>query len=213
LSRGPRSSRRSGRREGHIAHALEALALAALLAFASFACAAADVASKQLLWEIDAVRSEARFVLRALGVIGIEGRIDAMQGEIWRDASGHWVQLRVPLQNLKMSSEKNRHWALSPEFFDAEAHPYLVFTAALPEGDLVPQGSLTGTLTLRGVEAPVQVQLSPRQCVAAAPSCLVYASSEVSRRRFGMQSRRYVVSDKVTLNLTLTLKRSGKEVR
>ncbi len=164
-----------------------------------------DTPAKQLRWVVEAKHSEVQFRLRALGVIGIEGSMVNVQGEIWRDAHGRWVQLRVPLQQLQMSNEDNRKWALSPEFFDAARHPLLIFTAALPDDERVPEGALDGVLQLRGIAAPVRVQILPRRCTDTASACEVLADSEVSRRRFGMRTRRYVVSDKVMLKLSLRL--------
>lgn len=179
-----------------------------LCAMSAAMCVHADnTPAKQVLWRVESKRSEVQFRLRALSVIGIEGSMGNVQGEIWRDVHGRWVQLRVPLQQLQMSNEENRRWALSPEFFDAARHPQLIFTAALPDDERVPEGALDGVLQLRGIEAPVRVQILPRRCSDTASACEVLADSEVSRRRFGMRTRRYVVSDKVKLKLSLHLAR------
>jgi polyisoprenoid-binding protein YceI len=176
------------------------------------ACAAAigpgaGASEREILWRVDAPHSEVRFHLRALGVIGVDGSIDRVDGEVWRDANGSWVELRVPLKRLRMNSAKNRQWALSSEFFDADRHPELRFRAAL-DGDAHEAPMLIdGSLRLRGIEAPVQVEVAPRSCGGQAEVCRVDAVSEVSRRRFGMRSRRYMVSDKVRLQLSVVLRR------
>jgi polyisoprenoid-binding protein YceI len=165
----------------------------------------ADVAERQILWRVDPQHSTVLFHLRALAVIGIEGRIDTAAGEVWRDAQGEWVQVRVPLAELSMSSERRRRWALSEEFFDAAKHPDLVFTAKVPAGAgfSTLRGDLAGTLLLRGVEASITVKLEQTQCASDAARCRVLAHGKVSRARFGMRSRSFALSDNVELDLQL----------
>ena len=173
-------------------------------------CAQVSAPDKHLDWRIDAARSEAKFQLRALAVIGVDGRIDRVEGEVWRDRKSAWVQLRVPLAALQMSSERRRRWALSAEFFDAEQHPELVFTAALPKDVRIDQlqGSLRGTLNLRGIEAPVSIVLAKPKCNRQQTVCELSAHAEVSRRLFGMTTRRLTLSDIVELDLRVRLKKS-----
>jgi len=172
--------------------------------------ASAMPAGRVAIWQLDAARSEVHFELRALGVIGISGRVVKVQGEVWRDAKGAWVQVRVPLSALRMSSERRRSWALSEEFFDAARHPELVFTAALPAEARVDRlrGELRGTLNLRGIDGPVSIDLAPQDCADDEAVCKVQAYAEVSRRRFGMTTRRMTLSDVVKLDLRLQLKKS-----
>lgn len=171
--------------------------------------AAVEQEAKQLSWRIDERRSAVLFQLRALALIGIDGRIGNVVGEVWRDAQGEWVQLRVPLSRLEMSNDRRRRWALSEEFFDAARHPELVFTAAVPVGTAISemQGALRGTLRLRGIEAPIVVTLSKPKCASSVNSCLVLAHAKVSRYRFGMRTRSFALSDAVELDLRLQLQR------
>jgi polyisoprenoid-binding protein YceI len=181
-------------------------ALIAVLGLLIAASAPADsLSQRRELWRIDAQHSSVLFHLRALAVIGIDGHIDAVAGEVWRDAEGEWVQVRVPLAQLKMSSERRRRWALSEEFFDAAHHPELIYTAKIPLGTQFSnlRGDLPGTLLLRGVQAPVSVSLARTRCVDQPSRCRVVAHGKVSRSRFGMESRSFTLSDTVELDLQL----------
>jgi polyisoprenoid-binding protein YceI len=187
-----------------LGHALVA-ALALLL---SATVLAEDAMPRNILWRVDEQQSSVVFALRALAVIGIEGRIASVQGEVWRDAKGDWVQARVLMAGLTMSSPRRRRWALSEEFFDVAHHPELVFTAKIPRGVSVDtlQGDLSGTLLLRGIEAPLVVKLAKTQCAARKTRCQVQAHGKVSRSRFGMRSRGFTLSDTVELDLQLQLR-------
>lgn len=171
---------------------------------------AAEPVSRETIWRIDGRTSSVVFELRALAVVGIEGRIGAVAGEVWRDAEGEWVQVRVPLSRLKMSSDRRRRWALSEEFFDAARNPELTFTARLPAGKAISEmrGNLRGTLRLRGIEAPQQVELAEPHCGKSETRCLIIAKAKVSRSRFGMRSRSIVLSDTVELALRLELEQA-----
>lgn len=185
-------------------------ALSCVMLAAGATVAAADMPSAQALWSVNPTGSQARFELRALGFMVIEGHIDSVEGEVWRDAKGTWVQLRVALSTLRMSSERRQRWALSEEFFDAAAHPSLTFTAAVPAEARMDRlgGALQGTLNLRGVEAPLRVALLSTECDEAQRACRLRAHAEVSRRRFGMMSKRLTLSDAVALDLSLDLRRN-----
>ncbi len=185
-------------------------ALGGLLLAAGTTASAADAASIQSLWSVNPASSQARFELRALGLMVIEGHIDSVEGEVWRDAKGTWVQVRVALETLRMSSERRQRWALSEEFFDAAAHPRLTFTAAVPAEARMDRlgGALQGTLNLRGVEAPLRVALLSTECDEAQRACRLRAHAEVSRRRFGMMTKRLTLSDAVSLDLSLDLRRN-----
>ena len=185
-------------------------AVGCLMLAAGAAASAAEAASAQALWSVNPTSSQARFELRALGLMVIEGHIDSVEGEVWRDARGTWVQVRVALSTLRMSSERRQRWALSKEFFDAAAHPSLTFTAAVPAEARMDRlgGALQGTLNLRGVEAPLRVALLGPECDEAQRACRLRAHAEVSRRRFGMMTKRLTLSDAVSLDLSLDLRRN-----
>lgn len=186
------------------------LAWGGLLLVTAMAASNASEVPRQALWSVDPASSQARFELRALGFMAIEGHLESVEGEVWRDADGTWVQVRVALSSLRMSSERRARWALSEEFFDATAHPTLTYTAAVPtEARMDRLGSaLQGVLNLRGIEAPVRVALLSPECDDRQRNCRLRAHAEVSRRRFGMMSKRLTLSDAVSLDLRLDLRRN-----
>jgi polyisoprenoid-binding protein YceI len=105
-----------------------------------------------------------------------------------------------------------RKMVLAPSFFDAEHHPVIHFTSdPVAQSELTGGGTLTGYLTLRGITAPIQFAMEPEQCeqLTAAP-CKILLRGNLQRSTFGMNSNRVALSDRVDLNLSITLQRETR---
>lgn len=165
---------------------------------------ATQAAAASETWVIDSGRSRAHFVLHALAVVSLRGEAP-ISGASDNDA----LVARVPLVGLKMGNERHTRWALSAEFFDAERHPDVVFIAdKLPVAELLQRGSVRGELRVRGESATVAFSIVEAQCPAAAAVCRLRMQGELSRRQFGMTSRRLTLSDRIQLELDLYLSRT-----
>jgi polyisoprenoid-binding protein YceI len=155
--------------------------------------------------ELDAARSTIRFQLRAMGWIAIRGTAVA-SGEVRVRGKSADIDVQVALATLRMGRDGWRDWALSEEFFDAQAHPQLAFTARkVPMARLRDGGELAGKLNVRGQSRPAQFTLQRGDCDDAATRCRVQAVGELSRRAFGMRSRRYTLGDRIQIDLDLRL--------
>jgi polyisoprenoid-binding protein YceI len=145
------------------------------------------------------------FHLRAIGFIQINGTAQAA-GSIVVTGEFAGIDVTVDLGGLRMSRESYRDWALSAEFFDAAAHPQLRFVAAaVPLERLRHGGLIDGMLTVRGITRSVRFRLPADGCALAAAPCKVRAEGELSRREFGMKSRRMTLGDRIGVALDLQL--------
>jgi len=116
------------------------------------------------------------------------------------------LDIRVALATLAMSRDSYREWALSDEFFDADAHPQLRFHAVeLPLKRLQQGGDISGELRVRGITRPVRFTLSASDCAFTGKPCRVQATGELSRRDFGMKSRRFTLGDRIGVALDLNM--------
>ncbi|PIV36141.1 MAG: hypothetical protein COS34_01860 [Lysobacterales bacterium CG02_land_8_20_14_3_00_62_12] len=162
-------------------------------------------------WRVDEARSRAHFSLRALRFIRVEGHFYRVVGTAVAESSQYRVVVRIPLDSLSMTSEHRREWALSDEFFDADQYPELTFSALIPEvSEAALRGRLDGQLSLRGVTAPVSVELTAADCSADGRRCAVIVAGNLSRRRFGLNAHRFTLSDQVRLQLQLVLDRGDR---
>jgi len=186
----------------------QGLALIAGLAVGLGGTAPAALANHpaQAVQHIEAERSNAGFAVKVAWVRTLPGRFEVMEGIVSHDgsASGLGVDVRLDALSLTMNNPEHAAWAQSDEFFDSVRHPWIRFVAVnVDEAILVDGGELRGELTLRGVTRPVSLDVEPAACDRPGLDCAVVASGELKRSEFGMQARRFVVSDKVRLALSI----------
>jgi polyisoprenoid-binding protein YceI len=116
------------------------------------------------------------------------------------------IDVSVPLQSLTMARAGYREWALSPEFFAATEHPQLEFHAHdIPLQRLREGGVIEGELQVRGRTRAARFELAPGDCAGTVAPCRVRADGELSRRAFGMRSRRFTLGDRIRIELDLQL--------
>lgn len=193
-----------GGRPGAAARAAGGWLLAVLVAGGAPAHAVADC------WRIDPRDSEVRFHLVALGAIHLHGRFERLSGRALRSEGDDRIQVRVEVDagSLTMASARYQAWARSPEFFDVQRHPRVLFESEpLPLALLEDGGELAGRLTVRGIERPVRFELRAPACTEPYLHCRLHVQGEIRRAEFGMRSRRITLSDRVALDLHLRVER------
>ncbi|HWT16538.1 MAG TPA: YceI family protein [Patescibacteria group bacterium] len=154
---------------------------------------------------LDADASRVHFQLQALGWFPVRGDARAEGSIQVRDALAA-IDVRVPLASLQMNRAGYRDWALSPEFFAAARHPEIGFRAtAIPLQRLHDGGEILGELRVRGQARPARFVLVAGDCAETAAHCRVQATGELSRRAFGMRTRRYTLGDRIRIVLDLRL--------
>jgi polyisoprenoid-binding protein YceI len=156
-------------------------------------------------YTLDPEASRVRFQLHALGWWPVRGEARA-EGTVASLDERLRIDVRVPLATLTMAREGYRDWALSPEFFWAARHPELRFLAdASALADWRAGGEIRGELQVRGRRRAVRFVLTGSDCSDTAATCRVQASGELSRRAFGMRSRRLTLGDRIRIELDLRL--------
>lgn len=159
-------------------------------------------------YTLDPEASCVRFQLHALGWWPVRGEARA-EGVVTPEDERLRIDVRVPLASLQMGREGYRDWALSPEFFWAARHPELTFRAdAITSADLRAGGEIRGELQVRGRRRVVRFALTGSDCSDSASTCRVQAGGELSRREFGMRSRRLTLGDRIRIELDLHLVRA-----
>lgn len=176
--------------------------LAALVAGSAPAQAATDC------WRIDPQDSEVRFHLVALGAIHLHGRFERLTGRAWRSPGSGLIEVQVEVEagSLTMASARYQSWARSPEFFDVQRHPRVLFRSdPLPLALFAAGGALSGRLTVRGIERAVAFDLRAPGCSDPDRPCRLQVEGEIRRGEFGMRSRRITLSDRVALDQDLAV--------
>ena len=158
---------------------------------------------------LDPARSSAEFEVKVLWLIGVHGRFGQVHGSIRVDAEHMHASAdaRIAVGTITMRNHSYEEWLKSPEFFDAAAHPEILFASrAFALETLRKGGEVSGSLTIRGIERPIALQIDPSACPeAVAIDCPVQARGSIRRSEFGMHTRRGSVSDKVELQFSIYL--------
>lgn len=170
-----------------------------------------DLRADDLSGHLDPALSRAEFALRVVWVRRVEGHFEYIQGGISYPLPGRFdVRVQIAAQSLRMKNPEHAEWARSAEFFDAEHHPWIAFEARDASTDLLRDGGeLRGLLSLRGVTLPASFDLLPSSCDRPGLDCPVEARGELRRSEFGMNARRWAVSDKVHLALRFRLRQDA----
>jgi len=109
-------------------------------------------------WAIDPVHSSVGFEVKHLGVStyrgsfpGVEGTIETVDGAVTS------VEGTARIESLTTQDPQLTGHLMSPDFFDQANHPTGTFTSTRIEGDDNGKLKVVGTLTLRGVAQPVEL--------------------------------------------------------
>lgn len=158
-------------------------------------------------WPISSQHSFVQFSVRTLWFTHERGRFDAVYGQLLRsDAGRDVVDAWIDADSLQMEGADVLKQARGPGFFDVARYPRIHFVSSpFAEALLRAGGALEGILDLHGERRWVQFTLLPSTCPEQPLSCAIRLRGALSRSAFDMRARRALVSDKVALDLNITL--------
>ena len=157
--------------------------------------------------ELDSARSHAVFEVKVLFLIGLHGEIGSVHGTLSVDRAhdAAVVDATIDTNDVRMRNRVYENWVKSAEFFDATHFPQIHFVSAeFPLRLLTQGGTITGTLTIRGLSKSAVLEIDPAGCADPLRGiCALAAAGTIRRSEFGMRSRRGTLSDKVDLGLSV----------
>jgi polyisoprenoid-binding protein YceI len=190
--------------------AMKAVLILALLVLPDFTAVVPSTPGAQT-WSIDASKSQVQFSVRKLLFAHVRGTFPDLSGTLRRidthiGADLGLVNATLDVTGLEMDNDANRAYALGPGFFDAARFPTIRFDSGpFPMSELANGGTLHGLLTLHGQRHPVTLALQPSDCPRQPLACVIRAHGTISRSQFGMHTWRGVLSDRVELDLRISL--------
>ena len=157
-------------------------------------------------YRLDPVHTRVAFVVdhaglsRAIGTFsGVQGRLE-FDPAAWADAS---VAVTVPLASLQLGDDDWRDAVLDGTFLDAGDFPEAHFVSTAVHAGTDGRLRIDGTLTLRGVARPVQLDARlnavKRHPVTRRRSAGFSATATLRRSDFGIGAWPNVVGDEVAL--------------
>jgi polyisoprenoid-binding protein YceI len=109
-------------------------------------------------WKIDPDHSAARFSVRHFMIANVEGLFSRMTGTIEldpRDLTNLCVEAEIDVTTLTTGHQERDEHLLSPDYFNAERYPSILFRSRDVQGMNGNRGKITGDLTIRGITRPV----------------------------------------------------------
>ena len=106
-------------------------------------------------WQADKTHSSIGFAVRHMVVSTFRGRFTDYDASLTSGDAGVRLEGRVPVDSVDIADEQLKGHLLSPDFFDAERTPQIVFTSS--DVDLADDGTATieGAITIKGHTEPV----------------------------------------------------------
>lgn len=109
-------------------------------------------------WQIDSAHSAIQFSVRHMMIAKVRGQFENFEGTIALDEqtpANSKVDVRIEAASINTRSEQRDGHLRSPDFLDAENHPYLTFKSTQVEVLDDTHARLHGDLTIRGISRPV----------------------------------------------------------
>jgi len=166
-------------------------------------------------WTIDPSHSRVGFAVKHLGIATVRGQFDRFEGTlaVGDGLSPSTIIATIDAASINTSEEQRDAHLRSPDFFDADTHPELVFesTAIAPVDDET--FHVAGELTMRGVTRPVELEAIVEGTETdpwGNERVGLQITGQVNRGEFGMTFNQalgggnVLVSDKVKLSLDIS---------
>ncbi len=180
--------------------------------------------SNQTKWQIDASHSAAEFAVKHLMISTVKGHFADVTGTVTVD-EGHpgtaKVDVSIGVASVDTRDEKRDAHLKSPDFFDVDRFPKILFRSKRVEGALDGDFKLIGDLTIRDVtrEVTLNVESSGRVTDPWGGERAGYAATtKINRKDFGMtfhvalEAGGVLVGDDVKIAIEVELvKQAAKE--
>ena len=146
-------------------------------------------------WSIDSDHAVARFSVRHFMIANVEGLFTSMTGVIQFDPPD-FAQLSVEAEiegkSLTTGHRERDEHLLSPDYFDAEKYPKILFRSTGVEVTAGNRGKITGDLTIRGIRKPITLDFAffgPVKSPFTGITCVGFsATGRINREDYGMTS-------------------------
>jgi polyisoprenoid-binding protein YceI len=169
-----------------------------------------------MAWNIDTAHSEVTFSVRHMMVSKVTGSFNVFKGSLEIDENnlaGSWVEAEADASSVDTRDDRRDGHLRSPDFFDAEKYPAIVFKSKKIEKKGGNEYKVLGDLTLHGVTKEVVFDADYAGQVAKDPFGLrragLSATTTINRKDFGLgwnqalEAGGVMVGDNVKIEINL----------
>jgi polyisoprenoid-binding protein YceI len=158
-------------------------------------------------WNVDPGRSEIGFAVKAMGGLAtVRGVFSAYDGSLTTGSTGAGGELTIVAASLDTGNRRRDRHLRSPDFFDVERHPQIVFTATgvAPNDDGL---TVAGELVIGSARVRLELPMTVEH--VAGDALRLCGSTRVPRAAAGLTWNRLgMVGDEAVLHTELTLVRA-----
>ncbi len=144
-------------------------------------------------WTVDAAHSEIGFSVKHMMISKVKGSFTGFEAEVEaneENLTGALIDFKIDINSINTNNEDRDNHLRSADFFDAENHPHILFTA----NDIVKKNDddeykLTGDLTIKGVTRPTtfDVEYGGKGTNPWGVEVVAFnAVSKINRKEFGL---------------------------
>lgn len=166
-------------------------------------------------WKIDPTHSEVAFTVRHL-MSKVRGKFEEFEGEIVTTENGvdSSATAKIALSSVNTGTEDRDNHLRSSDFFSVENHPVMTFssTGVRDKGDTY---VVLGDLTIKDVTKPVELEvevLGEGGDPWGGTRLGLEATSEISRKEFGIDFNIPVSGDKVMIGDRISIHLTAEAV-
>ena len=179
--------------------------------------AATSALAKSARYELDPVHSRIVFSVGHDGYSSALGTFSRPQGELWFDPDD-WrsarLDVRIDLSTLDLGDADFTTSIARRDYLDTQRHPQARFVSTSVEPLTDTTARVHGTLTLRGIDAPVTLEVTLNRLARSAYSLRrtagFSATATVPRSAFGMTAHAKAVDDAVHLRIEVEAVRARR---
>jgi len=168
-------------------------------------------------WKIDPAHSEINFTVRHMMISNVRGRFEKFSGTVdfvEDNPTQSTVDVQIEAASINTKESARDAHLKSPDFFNVEQYPYLIFKGKKAELLDANHGRITGDLTIRDVTKEVVLDVeyagqakNPWGMVSAGFS----ASTTINRKDWGLtwnvglETGGVLVSDEVKISIEVEI--------
>jgi polyisoprenoid-binding protein YceI len=175
-------------------------------------------------WQVDYAHSEISFSVKHMMISTVRGRFEKFSATIdfnEQDPSRSSVEVQIDAASINTREEKRDGHLKSPDFLEADKHPYITFKSKWIEKIDKKHGRIIGDLTIRGISKEVVLDVeyagqskSPWGHTGAGFS----ATAKINRTDWGLtwnqalETGGLLVSNEININIELELVKQPEAV-
>lgn len=172
------------------------------------------------MWNVDTVHSTIGFTVRHMMISNVKGTFNDFDGTIEadpEDLTDASIEFKIDASSVDTRMGGRDDHLRSDDFFDAENHPNITFTATDIKQKLKDRYDMTGDFTIRGTTKPVTFDITfegvAKDPMSGDEAAGFTGTTKINRKDFGLtwnaalETGGVVVGEDIKINIEIQLRK------